>query len=103
MRAHNGKYNQYIKGSRLRRIKQKRQEIVNEKSEKMKELMDTGKIVVNKEMFKDKAPFDAEFWFRQETGLQEPNYFLPEPRDKLFVIKAIGQYEPYVLAQPDTF
>jgi len=30
----------------------------------MKELMETGKILVNKEMFKDKAPFDAEFWFR---------------------------------------
>ena len=47
-----------------------------------------------KNIFKDNAPFDAGFWFRQEPGLDEPKLFLPEPKDPLYVLKAIGPYEP---------
>ena len=49
------------------------------------------------------SPFDADFWFRMDPGLESPKLKLPEPKDKLYVVKAIDKYEPLIHSQPDTF
>lgn len=65
------KYNSYVKGSRLRRIKKHDLKIVEAKTKKMLALMD-GKAQYEETRQKDQSPFDAEFWFREKTGLEEP-------------------------------
>ena len=30
------------------------------------------------------GPFDADFWFKMDTGLDSPRMNLPEPKDTLF-------------------
>ena len=37
-----------------------------------------------------------------ETGLESPRMQLPEPKDKLFVTKAIDKYEPMITKAPDS-
>ena len=59
----------------------------------MKDLIESGNSNLQ-EVFKEGAVFDAKFWFRQDVGLEEPQLYLPEPRDPLYVLKAIGAYEP---------
>ena len=36
-----------------------------------------------------------------ETGLDSPRLQLPEPKDPLYVTKAIDKYEPLISTQPD--
>jgi len=37
-----------------------------------------------------------------ENGLNSPKMKLPDPRDKLFVLKAIDKYEPLITKAPDS-
>jgi len=36
-------------------------------------------------------------------GLEEPKLYLPDPKDPLYVLKAIGPYEPLLLSNPESF
>ena len=38
-----------------------------------------------------------------QTGLAEPQVKLPDIKDTLYVTRAIGKYEPFILNQPDNF
>ena len=68
----------------------------------MNKLIDSGQ-VDKPDALDNGSPFDAAFWFQQNLGLEEPKLFLPEPSDPLYVLKAIGPYEPLLLSNPESF
>jgi hypothetical protein len=57
------RFNSYVKGSRLSRIKEAKNKIISNKTKAMRDMIDAGQIELP-DVFKDKAPFDAAFWFK---------------------------------------
>jgi hypothetical protein len=49
------------------------------------------------------CPDDNTFWFMPDIGLKNPDYFLPTPTEKLYVLKPIGHYKPVKHLEPGFF
>lgn len=95
------KFNNYLRNQRKIRKRVKKLEIIKEKTGKLQDMMQNSE-AMNK-LNENGEPFDADFWFRMQTGLTEPHLQLTDQKDTLYVTKAIGKYEPFILNQPDNF
>ena len=49
------------------------------------------------------CPEDNTFWYMPDIGLKNPDYFLPTPTEKLYVLKPIGHYKPVKHLEPGLF
>jgi len=75
-----GIYNSYLKNERISKARQKKNVYLREKTKKLEAMLLNKGQQLNKaasEKVKD-APFDPDFWFRMEPGLDQPKMKLPE-------------------------
>jgi hypothetical protein len=100
-RMNKKKYNNILKLNRIGRKRNKRLKELKKRIKVTEKKIESegGKLGFDSQ--KD-GPFDADFWFKMETGLDSPRMKLPEPKDKLFVLKAIDKYEPLINREPDS-
>ena len=103
MRINKKKYNNVPKKDRLRRKKALKLKQLKKKMKVTEKKMESegGKLGQAFDATKD-GPFDADFWFKMDTGLDSPRMNLPEPKDTLFVVKAIDKYEPLITKAPES-
>ena len=95
------KYNNILKSNRLGRKRVKKLKELKKRLTFTQKKLESEGGKLGFDPAKD-GPFDADFWFKMETGLESPRMQLPDPKDKLFVTKAIDKYEPLITKAPDS-